>query len=134
MHVRPESGGYEATLTFLVKSASTAGRIHVGDLDGGSTSQGKTWMAQVKVTIHDAGHAAVAGAKVSGRWSGGYSGSGSCYTDASGLCSLSTGSMTKPSATFAVTGVASGSTVYDATANHDPDGDSNGVSITVFKP
>ena len=134
MHVRPESGGYEANLTFLVKRASTTSSIHVGDLDGAAVSLGARWTAQVTVTIHDATEGAVAGAKVSGKWSGGYSGPGSCETAADGLCSLTTGSLTKPSVTFAVTGVVSGSAVYDATANHDPDGAGDGTSITLYKP
>jgi hypothetical protein len=38
------------------------------------------------------------------------------------------------SVTFAVDGVAHSSLTYDATDNHDPDGDSDGTSITVSKP
>ena len=38
------------------------------------------------------------------------------------------------SVTFAVTGVAKESAVYDSSANHDPDGDSDGTSITIYKP
>ena len=73
---------------------------------------------------------------MSGTWSGGYSGAGSCVTASAGLCSVSTGSMTRQSGsvTFTVTGVAKESAVYDAMANHDPDGDSDGTSITVSKP
>ena len=73
---------------------------------------------------------------VSGTWSEGYSGTGSCYTGAYGVCSVITGSMTRrsTSVTFAVTGVAKESAVFDATANHDPDVDSKGTSITIYKP
>jgi len=136
MHVRQASGGYEANLTFLVKDASATGAIHVGDLDGVSTSVGTKWTATVMITLHDANCEPVEGATVSGAWSGGYSGTGSCYTGADGVCSVTTGSMTRrsTSVTFTVTGVAKESAVYDTAANHDPDSDSDGTSITIDKP
>lgn len=136
VHVRPSSGGYEANLTFLVKSASAPVHIHVGDLDGISTTVGTKWTAAVTIAILDANNVPVAGATVSGAWSGGYSGSGSCLTGADGRCNVTTGSMTRrsTSVTFAVTGVVSGSAVYDSAANDDPDGDSDGAIITVYKP
>jgi hypothetical protein len=40
----------------------------------------------------------------------------------------------RTSATFTVTNVAAGGLTYSASANHDPDGDSNGTSITMLKP
>ncbi|MFN2106766.1 MAG: hypothetical protein ACK2UJ_17965 [Candidatus Promineifilaceae bacterium] len=38
------------------------------------------------------------------------------------------------STTFAVSGIAQGSSTYSAAANHDPDGDSSGTSITIVQP
>jgi serine protease AprX len=51
---------------------------------------------------------AVAGAQVSGSWSGGASGSGSCTTDGSGLCTISKNNIkaSAPSVTFTVTDIA----------------------------
>jgi hypothetical protein len=69
------------------------------------------------------------GATVSGTW-------GSCTTAAAGQCSLSSGTLRKnvSSATFSVEGVSHTDYVYDAAANGDPDGDSDGTTITVSKP
>jgi hypothetical protein len=38
------------------------------------------------------------------------------------------------STTFAVNGFSQGSSTYNAAANHDPDGDSSGTSITIVQP
>ena len=107
----------------------------VGDLDGSTTSTKNTWQAAVTVTVHDAGHGGVSGATVTGTWSGGYSGTASCTTNAAGQCVVQTGTMNRnrSSVTFTVTNVTSPLT-YSAAGNHDPDGSSNGTSITVMKP
>ena len=81
LHVGPVRG-YEANLTFLVNSVPTISSIHVGNLGGISTSVGSKWTATVTIAVHDASHEAVEGAMVSGTWSEGYSGAGSCYTGA----------------------------------------------------
>ena len=110
--------------------------MHVGDLDATSTSEKNRWTASVTITVHDAGHNAVANTLVTGTWSEGNSVSASCTTGASGQCSVSSGNIQKRvgSVTFTVEDLSEGSSTYDATANHDPDGDSDGTSITVFKP
>lgn len=110
---------------------------HVGDLDGAVASASKQiWRGTVTVTLHDAAEAVVSGATMSGRWSGSYSGTGTCTTNAAGECSVSTGNINakKGTATFTVTGVTHPVLVYRSTANHDVDGSSNGALITVIKP
>jgi thermitase len=108
---------------------------HVGDLDGlASASQGGRWTATVTIAVHDAAHGPVGGITVAGSWSGGASGGSSCVTaGAGGQCQVSK-QMQKnaASATFSVTGL-TGAT-YAAGSNHDPDGDSNGSTVTVAKP
>jgi len=113
-----------------------SGEAHVGDLDRSTTSARNNWKATVTITAHDASHAVVSGATVSGTWSGGYSGSASCTTNSSGLCSVTTGNIQnkKTSVTFTVTNVAKSGYTYSAGLNHDPDGDSSGTTITVNKP
>ncbi len=112
--------------------------MHVGDLDGSGlvTGPGGKWQATVTITIHDNNEAPVANATVNGTWSGGASGSGSCATDANGQCSITKGNINRnnSSATFSVTTVSHPANSYDAGANHDPDGDSNGTGITILKP
>ena len=125
-----------ATVTITVAATPTA-TSHVGDLDRGAVSLGAGfWRGSVNVQVHDGNHGAGAGATVVGTWTGGYSGSGGCTTDNTGRCTVSSGSISKgaKAATFTVTGVQHSTMTYNAAANHDPDGDSNGTSIAVRKP
>lgn len=110
--------------------------IHVGDLDGATTNIGRNkWRAIVSVTVEDSNHNPVANATVDGSWSGGASGTGSCVTDANGRCDITSGNINnnQSSATFTVSSVSHGSLSYDAGANHDPDGDSNGTTIIISR-
>jgi len=110
--------------------------MHVGDLDGTSVSIKNNWTATVTIRVHDSSHNPVSGATVSVSWSGGFSGSASCVTDASGTCSRTTGNIAKKkgNVTLTVTNVSHASLPYQPVDNHDPDGDSNGTAITVLKP
>ena len=111
--------------------------MHVGDLDASSTAaNGGRWDATVTITIHDLDHNAVADATVSGSWTAGASGTASCVTDGNGRCTVTTGGIHRntSSVTFTVDGVTHTSFDYTPTANHDPDGDSDGTTITVSKP
>ncbi len=113
----------------------SGGSLHVGDLDG-SASGVRLWQASVLVLVHDAGHNPVANVTVSGKWSGGYKGNAQCVTASNGACTLTTGSIrrTASSVTFKVNNLARTGYTYTASANHDPDGDSNGTTITVSRP
>jgi hypothetical protein len=112
--------------------------MHVGDLDGSSrwVFGSWVWSATVTVTVHDANHNPVADATVEGTWTGGFSGSGSCTTGSDGQCSISTGNIWRgqASTTFSVDNLTHATFTYLAADNHDPDGDSDGTSITVNRP
>jgi hypothetical protein len=111
--------------------------MHVGDLDGsGVSAPNNRWNATVTFTVHDAGHASVSGATVSGSWSNGATGSASCVTNAGGQCSVSKAGLRSNvnSVTFSVTNVTKAGSTYSAAANHDPEADSNGTVIVVAKP
>jgi serine protease AprX len=86
--------------------------------------------------VHDANHNPVTDATVSGSWSGGYSGSGECTTGSGGRCSVSSGYIWRgnSSTTFTVDSVTHATFTYEPANNHDPDGDSDGTSITVSRP
>jgi hypothetical protein len=113
------------------------GTIHIGDLDGSSAPGAlNRWNATIVITAHDNQDNPVAGVTVTGAWSAGASGSSSCVTNASGQCSVSKTGMRNSvlSITFTVTDATHSSLTYQSAANHDPDGDSNGTTVSVTRP
>ncbi len=113
----------------------SGGSLHVGDLDG-SSSGARTWVATVEVSVHDATHQPVVNVTVRGSWTGGYSGNAQCVTTSNGACTLSTGKIKRISTnvTFTVKQLTLSGYTYDPSANHDPDGDSNGTAIKIARP
>ena len=137
-------GTYTITLTVgdNANQTSTASRtvtvvapppptMHVGDLDGSSTSTQKSWSAQVTIGFHAENHTNAAWATVSGVWDDGSP--GMCLTDASGRCSIIRGGIPRKmsSASFTVTGAYHASFVFSPGANHDADRDSNGTTLVI---
>jgi subtilisin family serine protease len=111
--------------------------MRVGDLDGAASPAGRNrWDATVTVLIHDAAENVVSGATVSAAWSGGVSGSGSCVTDGTGACTITESNIkgNVGSVVLIVDAVSHPALVYEPAANHDPDGDSDGTSITILSP
>ena len=108
--------------------------MHIGDLDGVRTNQKGSWTASVTVTVHFANHGPVANATVSGSWNIG--GTGSCTTDGSGQCTLSRTAISRKtqSVMFTIFNVTKSPYLYKQVDNHDPDGESNGTSVTVWSP
>lgn len=108
------------------------GSMHLGGLSGvGIKTNASKWSATVTVTVHDGSHAAVVGTTVTGTWSGGAKGSGSCITTASGTCAITKGGLTTskaPSVTFTVNSVTHSILVYDPSKNEVS------TSITISKP
>ncbi|HZA98319.1 MAG TPA: hypothetical protein VE399_06045 [Gemmatimonadales bacterium] len=108
--------------------------LHVGDLDGTRATQGaRKWKASVTIRIHDAAEGAVANATVTGTWTGVAAGTASCTTGTTGSCAVSKTNLQNGTATFTVGNVTRGTLQYDATANHDSDGDSNGTEISLSR-
>jgi len=75
-----------------------------------STTVNKSgWQASVTITLHRPDHSTLTNvlATVSGTWSGGYTGTSSCPFDQAGVCTVTTGNISKrkTSATFTVTNV-----------------------------
>lgn len=108
------------------------GTLHVADLDGATTvAKGQAWTATVTTVVADQDGAAVDGAVVSGSWNTG--GSSTCTTSAEGACTVSVSINAKKatSTVFGVTGVIHAGLTYVAGSNGDPDGDSDGTSITL---
>ena len=125
---------YDA-IQYLVGSGGGTSTVHVADLDATKAISKTKWTATVTVKVVDNTGTVVSGAVVTGAWSGGYVGAGTCTTGTAGTCSMTTGSMklTASSVTFTVSNVAASGSTYDASANTDPEGDSTGTVITVVK-
>jgi hypothetical protein len=109
--------------------------VHVGNLNGSSTNNGDgTWTASVEVTVHDMNHNLVDGAVVQGSWG---STTGSCTTGSgTGTCIVTLASLpnTTNLVSFAVSSVTATGYVYQPSANHDPDGSSNGTTVFMSRP
>jgi hypothetical protein len=121
-----------ATVTITVTQATK----HVGDLDGSAIPRTSTWRATVMVTVHDQDHAPLEGAVVAGAWTV-TNGStvNACTTDAAGQCEVtSTYGLGRTQVTFTVNDLSGAGGAYVAADNHDPDGDSDGTSITILRP
>jgi hypothetical protein len=106
--------------------------LHVGNLDGVSASNGNNWTATVTITVHDSRHHLVSGVSVRGLWNGSNPEVG-CVTGSAGTCNVVLSSVpnSTKAVSFGVTAMTLTGYVYKSSLNHDPDGSSNGFSITV---
>jgi len=114
--------------------------MHVADLDAVTQSHpGGKWSATITIRVVNNAGSPVANAAVDGTWSGAHSGAGACTTDAAGYCSVQSPQVPKKGSgnatlTWTVTNATHSTLTYDSASNTDPDGDSNGTSITANKP
>jgi hypothetical protein len=107
--------------------------VHVGNLGGVASRDGNTWSATVEITAHDSRHDLVNGVIVRGSWG---SMTSECTTGeggGNGTCNVVLASI--PNSTglvsFSVSGMTRSGYVYKLSANHDPDGSSNGFAVFV---
>lgn len=111
--------------------------VHVGDLDGAASWRNRRlWQATVTVAVHDMGDDPVPYATVSGVWSQGAV-IVSCTTNETGQCEFTSRTLQSSVAdvSFTVLDIQSPEMLtYAAADNHDPDGDSNGTSLSVGRP
>lgn len=96
--------------------------LHIGDLKTTSFSEPRArWIAQITLLAHDEDEFPVNGVTISGIWSDGLSGSGSCVTDSSGSCMIEKsnikGNLT--SVRFDITNLELNGNVYFSSANHN---------------
>jgi CARDB protein len=126
----------QATTTVTVNAPVTGPTAHVGDLDATAAFTGSRWAATIAITVHDENHNPLPGALVEGHWSVVGLGTPTCTSGADGTCTVSSPLLkrTVTSITFTVVTITSAGRTYVRTDNHDPDGDSNGLSIKVLRP
>lgn len=115
-------------------SASGGGTMHTGDLDGIATNKA-SWSAKVTITMHDASDKPLAGVTVGAAWGGGAKGTARCKTGRQGTCVVTSPSVAPGTTevTLKMLGATLNGYTYDAAANHDPDGSSDGTFIVVRK-
>jgi photosystem II stability/assembly factor-like uncharacterized protein len=140
-HSYAAAGAYSASLTVSDNDGAANAQtstvvinqpgIHVGDLDGTSMNQQKTWMASVMITVHDDVHNPIESAMVTSTWNDGST--SSCWTSSNGQCTLARFGIPNKtlSASLTVTNVVRFGFEYRPSENHDPDHDSTGTAITI---
>src|SRR4051812_15613207 len=126
--------GGTATATVNVTVTAPTNTMHVGDLDAFPTKTTTSWSSRVRITVHSPTHAALWLVTVKAQWDNGQT--QSCTTGLTGYCDMTlTGtSLTIASRTFTITSLTMSGRTYIASANHDPDTDSNGTAITINRP
>jgi hypothetical protein len=109
--------------------------MHIGNLDGSSIRNGPTWQPVVTITVLDYKQDPVNGVTVAGAWSNGESGLGTCMTTSNGMCQVIGNAIRNrySPVTFTVDIVSGGTLTYKQADNTDPDGDSNGTTISVSR-
>ncbi len=105
--------------------------MHVGDLDGASTTNQKSWNANVTIDVHTESHGSAGGVAVSGTWDDGST--ATCTTNGSGRCAVSRAGIPPKtsSVSFTVTSATHSTFVFSPGSNHDVEGDSNGTTIVI---
>ncbi len=128
------AGAVGVAMLIRPEGASGVGTLHVGDLDG-VASQKSSWQAKITITVHDASDKPLSGVTVGGAWDGGAVGTVSCKTGRKGTCTVASPAAAPGTTeiTFRVMGATAAGYTYDKDANHDPDGSSDGTTITIVK-
>jgi hypothetical protein len=119
-------------LTLQYSDSVPSPTAHAGDLDGiWQVLPQRKWAATAGIFVHDGAHRAVAGVTATGTWEPG--GRASCVSGADGRCFIGSGPLPwiTTTATFRLESLSGNGFAYAPLANHDPDRDSTGATVTV---
>lgn len=139
-HNLPDDNAANDQASATTEVTTAAAGLHIGDLDGMTIGGGgSTWSATVEVTVHDANHNVINGATVVGAWTPTGLNSNTCTTGelgGTGTCIMLYPSIKRNRrfVTFTVSSVTKAGLTYVSSANHDPDGSSDGTTIRVNRP
>ena len=105
--------------------------MHIGDIDGASTTTQNSWHANVTIGVHTESHASAGGVAISGTWNDGST--ATCTTNGSGRCAVGRAGIPRKtsSVSFTVTSATHSTFVFSPGSNHDVEGDSNGTTIVI---
>ena len=110
--------------------------IHVGDIDLKSKQvKGRSgkWSAEIMVKVHNSQHQELSNVKVSVEWSGASIGTETGITNNDGEVFFETGNIEGTSITLTVVNLEKEYNVYEPKSNHDPEEDSDGTHLTIYK-
>jgi len=129
--VKDVKSGNPGVVTTLVHGALLSAITKTWSSASGLTNY---WSTAVTVAAHGADERPIAGATITGAWSGAVVKTASCITGTTGQCTLQSGTLSygRSSVTFTVTGVTAPVGTYNAAANHTPSG--VGSAITAIRP
>ena len=131
-----DAQGLSATASSTVQVTERVHAAYTGTTRKWSNSSGTTnyWSADVTVTAHAFDERPIAGATVTGTWSGAVAKTVTCVTDAAGRCLLKSGTLSygRSTVTLNVTAVAAPAMVHDPAANHDAAGGM--PALTLIRP
>jgi len=123
------SDGLGATTTSRIVTVPTP-VMHIADLDASATNQQDLRAALVQIGVHTSRHMPLGNVVVTAAWNDGLQ--VSCTTTLNGYCAVQRSfSPSKPVTSLTITGVTHQIYAYTAASNHDPDGDSNGTTISI---
>ena len=136
------AGGSSAAFSNAIGpiSGATTGSatVSVSDLDASAASAGTGWRANATITLRTGAGSLPSGAVVTLRWRASKdrsTGTATCTTGSLGTCAVTTVvAKRNDTVTWTVEAVSASGLTYAPASNADPDGDSNGTSITVRKP
>jgi serine protease len=122
------------SISVFVSNNGLPPSVHIADLYGESGKFWKYfWYAAVDILVHDHTEQPVNNARVDILWSDGSV--DWCTTGNDGECSVVGYTFRRtPFLKLTVTNISNTGLPYEPSLNHDPDGDSNGTSITIYKP